>query len=268
MVSTKLVIPTSLHEYCLKYCVTHGISEPAVDDISIACKNGDSFSGDIYRIHCKSNASNMTKSFVAKLSPLSELRRSLYRSQQHFAHEKYVFENLLITFKKFQSDRLLDKHLIFDQYPTYITGSLSGDREYLVFEDLAQSNYKNFERSEVMSYENCETVLSQLAKFHAVSIALRHQKQEEFDAMVENLNEKMFVKPNKMEVMLDRKVECAVNALKKTNIPGDDKIIDKLEEFRHQYFDAMVDCCESKDDAVVVHGDCWISNLMYKENVR
>lgn len=206
---------------------------------------------------------------IAKVAPTSPLRRSLYNSSAHFQREKYVFDIVLPTFEKFQETRGLKPSRMFNHYPTVIASDCTEGQEFVLQNDLAAQGFKNFQRTEPLDYDNVLQILTELAEFHAVSIAMKDQAPDIFAKIVGQLRETIFVAPlhSSFEGFLKRQVGYAMETLQHNPAKGDDAVCKRLFRFRDEYGPSMVECVENKDDVVICHGDCWISNVLYRHKV-
>lgn len=188
----------------------------------------------------------------------------MYNSARHFAREHYIYECLFPEFEKFQ--RLhLKKQYIFKHYPRCVAASSVYEDEYVLLNDLSLQGFRNSDRPTPLHFDKCVAVLKTLAKFHAISFAMKDQQPEKLAKLTSKLSEIMFTKPiNKsFENFLKKNVEYSMTTLD----PEMDKvIIKKLLEFRENYASFMAECCAEQEDAIVLHGDCWISNMMFRPN--
>lgn len=188
----------------------------------------------------------------------------MYNSARHFAREHYIYEYLFPAFEKFQRLHLKEQY-IFKHYPRCVAASSVYEDEYVLLNDLGLQGFQNSDRPTPLHFDKCVAVLKTLAKFHAISFAMKDQQPEKLSKLTSKLSEIMFTKPiNKsFENFLKKNVEYSLTTLD----PEKDKvIIKKLLEFRENYASFMVECCAEKEDAIVLHGDCWISNLMFRRN--
>ncbi|XP_053692987.1 uncharacterized protein LOC128741299 [Sabethes cyaneus] len=280
------VLPRNVIEAIKEHVAMKGMKDPKFD-ISSGSRNGDSYSGDVYRIvispddkdveDCRNNNSegaitehSKVISVIAKVAPTSQLRRSLYNSSAHFQREKYIFDIVLPTFEKFQETRGLKPARIFTHYPTIIASDCSEGREFILLEDLsAAQGYRNFQRTEPLDYDSVSEILIYLAHFHAVSFAMKDQAPDIFEKIVGQLRETIFVAPlhSSFEGFLKRQVDYAMKTLEHSPAKGDDEVSKRLFRFRDEYGPSMVECVDNRDDVVICHGDCWISNILYRQKI-
>lgn len=201
---------------------------------------------------------------IAKIPPKSSYRRQMYNSARHFAREHFIYEYMFPAFEKFQRLHLKEQY-IFKHYPRCVAASSVYEDEYVLLNDLSLQGFQNSDRPTPLHFDKCVAVLKTIAKFHAISFAMKDQQPEKLAKLTSKLNEIMFTAPinNSFENFLKKNVEYSLTTLD----PEKDKvIIKKLLEFRENYANFMVDCCAEKEDAIVLHGDCWISNMMFRRN--
>ncbi|XP_031626607.1 uncharacterized oxidoreductase dhs-27-like isoform X2 [Contarinia nasturtii] len=255
-----------------------GIYKPKLE-VSFASKNGDSYSGEVYRIilrpdeqeledHANNNVDMINIPheirLIAKIPPRSEKRRLKYNSARAFAREHYIYEYLFPVFEKFQRLHLKEQY-IFKHYPRCIAASSVYEDEYVLLNDLSLQGFKNSDRPTALHFEKCVAVLKTIAKFHAISFAMKDQQPERLAKLTSKLSEITFTKPinEELDIFLKRNVGYSMTTLD----PEKDKvIIKKLMKFRENYASFMAECCAEKEDAIVLHGDCWISNIMFRRN--
>ncbi|KAL9696962.1 hypothetical protein quinque_000403 [Culex quinquefasciatus] len=283
---TMAVLPRNVIVAIKDHGAAKGLREPKFD-VSSGSRNGDSYSGDVYRIvispdgddldDCRNNNSDdpittlpKTISVIAKVAPTSQLRRSLYNSSAHFQREKYIFDIVLPTFEKFQQTRGLKPSRSFTHYPTVIASECTEGQEFVLQEDLAAQGFRNFERTEPLGYEHVAGILVRLAEFHAISFAMKDQAPDIFDKIVGQLQETIFVAPlhNSFEGFLKRQLDYAMRTLEHSPAKGDEAVTRRLARFRDEYGPSMVDCVENREDGVICHGDCWISNILYRQKSK
>lgn len=189
----------------------------------------------------------------------------MYNSARHFAREQYAFEKVLPAFADFQAKHLQATKM-FSNYPKMYAASSIEEDEYVLLEDLSAAGYANVDRPSPLGFNKCVLVLENLARFHAISFAFKDQQAAEFNKISSGLSEIIFVEPinEGFDSFLKDNVGYTLTTL---DVKNDANVIEQIKQFGNSYSKSMVECCNEKEDAVVLHGDCWITNMMFKNNV-
>lgn len=189
----------------------------------------------------------------------------MYNSAGTFCREKYVYEQIFPLLEHFQYAQLSAAQ-VFRNYPQIYASSNRLRYEYILLSDLNVEGYENWDRTTPLDFDNVALVLKNLAKFHAVSFALKQQQPSEFQRITTELREWLFIDPlpDQIRQFLQTNVDYTLTTLDKCR---DQNTIVKLLNFREECGDIMVECVNERNDAVILHGDCWISNFMFKTKV-
>lgn len=222
-------------------------------------------------IFCSSNQKETHKSskvqLIIKTSPQDALRRQMYSSSLQFTREHYTYNIVFPALEKFQRQYLLQSQ-IFAHYPKILQSSMEATKEFIILEDLCPLRYHTSYRPEALSFAKCMSVIKTLAQFHAISFAYKDQRPDEFEKLTNSLVEITFKdRENKiLDPFLYRFIECGILTL--SDSEEDRRVKGRLEQFQEVYASLMRECVGAKEDAVILHGDCWMSNLMFRKEVR
>jgi hypothetical protein len=136
--------------------------------------------------------------------------------------------------------------------------------EVIVFENLKKDGYDLWPKKDPVTRRHLEMVVSEYGKFHAISVAMREQQSNKFSELTNLLGDhfKEFVEAtdfvNLFEKMIDETYELLKNDL-------DERILNKWKDFKKQVHYVLVEMLENIDGLkVIIHGDCWNNNYMYK----
>lgn len=109
--------------------------------------------------------------------------------------------------------------------------------------------------------EHILLVIKTVAKFHAVSFALKDQKPDKFAEFVSNLDEVMFTrgKHSQFAGFVNQAENLAVDC-----ITGEDDI-HLVKALLHLYetnqYDLIAELVEAEPHSVILHGDMWPNNM-------
>ncbi|XP_059610228.1 uncharacterized protein LOC132257378 [Phlebotomus argentipes] len=249
--------------------------------VSQGSRSGDNFSGDVFRVIAVSEDGTMPDEaskdrliyqkelhLFVKLAPRTDMRRKLYKSVLCFERERYMYDVILPRFQVFERKYLKSADR-FHNYPQMVMCNLQENQEYLVLNDLRREGYWSPKRSTPLNIHQCRLVLGTMAKFHAISYAFKDQHPEEFTILTSKLIETMFATPitTDMLTFLSKKIEYGLSTLTE---PDDGEYKRRLEKFGESFTENMISCVHVKDYGAIVHGDSWISNLIFrfKNNVE
>lgn len=166
---------------------------------------------------------------------------------------------MLPYFSKFQEERnvYLDGFHEFPRcYKTITTESI----ECLFLEDLAKTNFKMIDKDEVTP-EHILLVIKTIAKFHAVSFALKDQEPDKFAEITSNLDEVMFTRGeyNQFADFVNQAENIAMDCI------SDEHDIHLVKALLHLYetnqYDLITEMVEAETYSVILHGDLWSNNM-------
>lgn len=112
-----------------------------------------------------------------------------------------------------------------------------------------------------ITFEHILIVMKTLAKFHAVSFALKDQEPDKFAEITSNLEEVIFTrgKKNHFTDFINQAETLAVDCI------TEEDDIHLVKALLHLYetnqYDLIAELVESKPYSVVLHGDMWPNNM-------
>uniref|UniRef100_A0A182SAH1 CHK domain-containing protein n=1 Tax=Anopheles maculatus TaxID=74869 RepID=A0A182SAH1_9DIPT len=131
-------------------------------------------------------------------------------------------------------------------------------------DDLRQKDYTMFTKDKAVDYEHTRLTMEQLGRYNAVSLAMKHDRPQEFEQFkVSDPMKEMMGPGNPFLMMLQKTGMDAIETLE----PHETKERAKMQKL----LDNMMADFERFDNyelaepyAVLGHGDCWINNMMYR----
>lgn len=153
--------------------------------------NGDGFIGQLFAVkligtkEIDERIENITYHLLCKVPPSSSMRRDFYQTSFAFKREIEMYTKVLPMFADYQKEKVLPFNDCFDSYPK-VHAALYGDKtdnHVLIMEDLRPNNFKMFPRQQRTNVEHATLILTELAKYHAISFALRDQRPMFFDQL-------------------------------------------------------------------------------------
>lgn len=131
-------------------------------------------------------------------------------------------------------------------------------------EDVRVKGFAMWPKDNAISLDHCRAVIDVLARFHAVSFALKDQRPEVFHKFkaLKDLQQTLYSKPSSITLL--RGVYKDVLSF----LP-DGKQIEIIRDIKDNFTDYLSCCLDEKLNdrcSVITHGDCWIKNVLFKFN--
>lgn len=239
---------------------------------SAGSNKGDNFVGEITRVQIsgkKSNGNDGKLDLILKCGASTAKRRKEFINDLLFENETYYYEKLAPKYLNFQTERGLSVDLMFTSYPKCFDAICNADTEeyMLVFENLKEQEYEMWPKNKPNPIENTRMVVQALAKFHAVSFAMKDQQPHVFDQF-KQLKDLMTrcIKTGNTRQMFTASYTRTIDLL---DDPKHIEIYKHLTDNLEIYADDLFDENNLGKFGVVGHGDCWNNNIMYhKSKVR
>ncbi|KAG5677969.1 hypothetical protein PVAND_007681 [Polypedilum vanderplanki] len=231
---------------------------------------GDNYNGIVYRVQViKDNEIKL--SLIVKLPPDNPSRREEFLVHKSFIQEADFYDYLYPLYRKFQ-----EKHGIcvetdgLYEIPKCYKTLTEEPLEALYFDDLKVHGFQMFDRTKELTREHVLIVMKALAKMHATYFSIKDQNPELVDkyrsikdfilmqchreeAAMKIFNEKM--KQQALDVLKHSKDEEFVKKIQKVLSVELHKILEEGISIEEPY-------------AILCHGDCWVNNIMYKNDVN
>lgn len=180
-------------------------------------KPGEGVAGVLYRIKISDNKSDKKLELLCKVAPDNAIYRKEFCIDMAFHGEAAFYTKLMPAFVKFQKEKLLSKDDQFRCYPRcYGTFINSAKEEYaIVLEDLTVLGYEKWPKSKLTPIEHVRMSMRELGKFHGLSLAMKHQKPNEFQEF-KKLRDIFWTlcQSENMQAMFGNSFERTIDALK------------------------------------------------------
>jgi hypothetical protein len=231
-------------------------------------EKGDGYMGDVVFVNATGKTKeNSSKEYnlVLKCSKRSQALRESMPVEKTFLAEMSFYNTVIPTFVKFQKNRGVCNP--FDSIPKCY-GTFRGENlEVIVFENLKKIGYDLWPKRNPVTRKHLEMVVSEYGKFHAISVAMKEQQLNTFNELVDLLGDlfKEFVEATDFVNIFGKSVDETYELLKNDL---DENILMQWKDFKKQVRYVLIDMFENIDGLkVIIHGDCWNNNFMYKFEV-
>lgn len=269
-----------LPEYLVPFLEKIAKNESLIDftiDVDSGSNIGDNFTSELLRVvitgyqqPVKSNKVERKLNLLCKLAPQSAQRRQDFQAGMSFDRESYFYTNILPQFLRFQTEKGLPETDQFKSFPKcYEVFSDAENGIYvIILEDLRPKEFAMWPKEKPMPVDYLAAVLRELAKYHAVSFALKDQRPEHFaeHKKLVDITENCMSSEN-MRSMFTQCYQRVIDVLQ--NEEQKDIMRDIQRKFK-QYFQACQNEVASDRFGVVTHGDFWNNNILFRthEGVR
>lgn len=242
-----------------------GYSEAATVHFESGSKIGDGFLGTLVAVTI-SECGQQPVNLMCKMLPTDHELTVEMNVVQMFKQEVFVYEKVLPIFEQFQRSKGLTTSTGFFAYPKCYGCICNEDTDQflIVMNDLRMQNYRMWPKQLPVDLQHAKDVICQLAKFHAVSLALNDQQPAVFEPIksAPDLLQTLLVKPAFVNFLADSQ-EKMISVLEHS-MPEHwqrfRELLDECAPILSEVFDGK----SSEPFAVFTHGDCWGNNTMFK----
>lgn len=152
----------------------------------------------------------------------------------------------------------------FDKIPQCYAVNCDTDKRILVLENLKYEGFEMFKRDAAFTDTHMKLLLKLYGQFHGISAAFRELKRAAFEKMVADLkdSQETFFKMNSMRIYLQLFMAETDLMLQ------DEQIKEKFKRYVDHCPEIAMDAIKYDGrNPVILHGDCWSNNIMFKFDV-
>jgi Ecdysteroid kinase-like family len=211
---------------------------------------------------------------IVKMPPDSPERRAQFSAIPIFEREAEFYAKFCPMLMEFQVERgILDEADGFFAVPKcYKVIADPEQQNYaMILEDLQVGGYRMFNKLATIDLAHVTLFVKNLARYHALSFAIRDQRPDLLDEirqLKDIFNERMIGNNPHFEVAIRSALDRAIGAMK----PSEEYKIEKLQKLKEEALQTFQNCASHErcePFGVLMHGDCWNNNMMYRyEEVR
>ncbi|XP_047996599.1 uncharacterized protein LOC125234413 [Leguminivora glycinivorella] len=176
-----------------------------------------------------------------------------------YATEEVFYTDLAVHFNRIYNERAVpteDRLLV----PKFYGLKSIPYEEILVLENLEGNGFTSFDRRKIFDWEYAAAAVSQMAKFHAVSLALRDQRPKEFELIINNFG---YHDSSKGQDKIIMYMQQALRDVYK--VLNDDYKTRLVDFFRSVNMGTLMQRLTA-DKRFLIHGDFKTPNLMHRRN--
>lgn len=229
--------------------------------VDILSGKGENYIANVFRVSIIETGTDKHLSVIVK-TMVNTNRREIFR-ELHM-REVRAYMSVIDHFIVFQDEISIEKRIVL---PKYILLSAAEKNEVIVLEDMLLNGFlidSKVSKNEKLDYKQVRLILTEIAKFHGLSFVYEKKKedfesiQKDFEDIIFNEN---FLNKSKLRHYFVDSFQMSVNLINNIDVKqklqqGKDKIIDLLRTYT-----------KPRKYNVFCHGDCWINNILFKEEV-
>lgn len=227
-------------------------------------KKGEGFLSDISFISLNDKISGEFFHLVIKKVQFGEKDSTKELMSTSFLNEIHYYREIFPILQTFQ--KTFSGVKIFDNFPKLLATCSDKGNEKIILQNLKYKNYEVPQKSAPFEIKTFEKIFKLYADFHALSFAFKHHNYEKFFELTEPLHHSNLLFSKNF---LGGYIKSFFRKVTRFFENQDEEIVGKLQK----YFDQSVHIYENcmiyeGSKSVILHGDCWSNNLMFKYNVR
>lgn len=229
--------------------------------VDILCGKGENFIANVFRVSIKESESDKNISVIVK-TLINTTRQELFRELHN--REVIAYRDIIERYNVIQNNFNVEDRIAL---PKCIFSSTAKNNEVIVLEDLMLSGFKldcKLAKYEKLDYPQVHLIITELAKFHAMSFVY-----ETTDKSFENVRDSFkdlvyqdnFLNKTKLKNYFQESFQMSLNLI------ADEEIKKKLEHVKIILLDLLKMYTKPRKHNVFCHGDCWINNILFKNEV-
>ncbi|XP_020280808.1 uncharacterized protein LOC109853286 [Pseudomyrmex gracilis] len=233
--------------------------------ITKGSEEGDNYIGIVYRVTIEGVENGKTKKielFVKTRRNMNEWGDIKDKSSRLFEREIQFYQEILSIFQE-----TVKKHggnIV--RFPFFYGASVELDKQLLIFENLQCKGFV-MTKSRILDYQHMSLALRCLGEFHAYSFLTRASNPIGFEKL--KLTEHLYEEGDSW--LFNEQIKSYFDAISdivlKALADEDKHYVKRYQQFIDNLDEAMfytIDAKQAEPYAVVIHGDFWTNNMLFK----
>lgn len=257
------VLPEFVRQSAVRAAIKLGFTPDRFQVSYEAGSNCDGLVGEIHRVIITEG--DRSEDLFCKIPPMNAARREQFNSMTLFEREILLYSTVLPAMFEFQQERgVREEEGFFNVPKCYLTlFDAKSDESVILMENLRNKGLRMGNKLELADYDHTRLVMTNLGRFHGLSLAMRDQKPEVFEKF--KLPDVMLPAIKASEQLVAMFGEALENAMSLLGPEGETER-SKMEALKADHIAALETCLDgsrAEPYAVLSHGDCWTNNIMY-----
>lgn len=228
---------------------------------------GDGYIGIVTAVKLEGVHKNSEKevlNLVLKTAPKSDKLREGAPIRQAFLREVYFYDVIFPMFEDLQNEFKVQNR--FSSVCECVATSTTKYEEALALQNLKSLGFSLWDRKVPMDEDHVALVMKEYGKLHAMSFALREKRRNDFEKVAQELENNVFNEFMRLSNTLFE--DTCENVLKGFDLNTESRYYNALLSFKGKINPFLFEYAVNIDDySVILHGDCWTNNMMFKYEV-
>lgn len=224
---------------------------------------GDGYLGEVtfLKVHTSKNGTRKQYDLVIKSAKKSEELRKQTPIKEAYDREIFFYNKIFPILDEFQKERGVEN--VFGNVPKCYCVSSELTKEAVILKNLKCEGFELHDRKHAMNLEHVLMVFQNYGRYHALSLALKHKKPSLFKSITRNLSDLfgLFITQANMIDVYRKELDHVRTLLEPEILKKYDGIEKEFEKILIEFSD------ENTVPSVLLHGDCWNNNFMFKYQV-
>ncbi|XP_050668982.1 uncharacterized protein LOC126968168 [Leptidea sinapis] len=223
--------------------------------------NDYGYIANIFRVILTEDGSDKNVSVIVK-TLINTARKELFRELHYREVKAYV--NVIEEFQLLQNEIESENRIVLPKCLYYCNDK---GNEVLILEDLLVDGYEVNETLSMnikLNFLQVSSIISELAKFHGLTYVFA-SKRSDFDEISKDFHDilfqESFLGKSKLKNYFVESFDMSLNVIDNMDIK------EQLESLRPKLLRLLQMFLEPKKYSVFCHGDFWINNILFKEQV-
>lgn len=182
-----------------------------------------------------------------------------------FFREIFVYTKVLPLLDEFQKENAIEDR--FDNFAKCYGVCEKNEKEALVLQNLKIEGFEIHNRTAPQNLNHVLFMFRNYGRWHALSSAMKIKKPSIFKALTKNMDDVFgkFIIQTNVSMQAEREFDNAVKIFEKYN---DTKLVKKFDDIKNDVKEILTNLGNETNPAgVILHGDCWNNNMMFKYEV-
>ncbi|XP_045467742.1 uncharacterized protein LOC123676091 [Harmonia axyridis] len=223
---------------------------------------GDNYACVILFLRVEPEGDQKPYNLVMKTAKRSKDINAFLPVEMIYNRELLIYTKVFPTYQKFIEDTKSVFSLDFVP-KTYLTSDISW-KQTIIFENLKSRGFRLHDRQKSWDLDHSLLAMEKYGEFHALSLALKHQRPDEYEELVKQMPN-VTAEFNKRMDMKFLFQDLLDNVLKLLQKNGRQDLVDKYDGLVEDV-DVFIKHpgLDEGDNMLIGHLDCWNNNFMFK----